>query len=211
MLDDHAGARHWDLRQQSAAALRANVVLTASQLLVSEGPEALTVRRLAEKLGCSTKVLYTNFKGKYGIASALYQQGCASLHVLLASISGQGGPSDYLQRLAAVYWDFSLNSSGYYRVMFCGAIPGFNPKNEDIQAAATAFNSVLYQLEAYLHAELLPAADAQILFKSIWAGLHGVISLNLLNHFDNQDQALAVYRQTTSALLYGVMPEATWH
>lgn len=45
-------------------ALRTLVLDTASRLLEDDGPDALTMRRIASEVGCSTTVRYTMFGGK---------------------------------------------------------------------------------------------------------------------------------------------------
>ena len=49
----------------------------AADLLASEGPEALTVRRIAATAGCSTMGLYSRFGGKDGVVERLWLDGFA--------------------------------------------------------------------------------------------------------------------------------------
>ena len=58
-------------RDRGSETLRRALLDTASRLLVKEGPQALTMRRVAAAAGCSTTVLYTVFGGKNGIAEGL--------------------------------------------------------------------------------------------------------------------------------------------
>ncbi|MEU6724157.1 TetR/AcrR family transcriptional regulator [Nonomuraea wenchangensis] len=57
--------------------VRTAILDTATHLLVTEGPGALTVRRIAGEAGCSTKVIYTLFGGKDGLVEALWLEGFA--------------------------------------------------------------------------------------------------------------------------------------
>lgn len=54
---------------------RALLLSAASTLLADEGPEALTVRRIAATAGVSTMGVYSRFGGKDGVVDALFREG----------------------------------------------------------------------------------------------------------------------------------------
>src|SRR4051812_15130775 len=51
----------------------------AGELLLAEGAEGMTTRRLAAMAGTTTQAIYTEFGGKEGIARAMYREGFARL------------------------------------------------------------------------------------------------------------------------------------
>src|SRR5690348_17054545 len=77
---------HQQAREYGHELLRRNVIEAASRLLMEEGAEALTVRRIAQMLSCSTKIIYTMFKGKDGLADALYLEGCTRLQQIIGQV-----------------------------------------------------------------------------------------------------------------------------
>ena len=78
-------------RQEGQLAVRRALLDAASRLLVEEGPQALSMRRVAAAAGCSTTVLYTLFGGKEGLADALYREGFARLTAAIqAAAAGTG-------------------------------------------------------------------------------------------------------------------------
>src|ERR1700741_2206584 len=71
-----------DFRQEQEGlriTLRQGMLDAASRLLVEEGAAALTVRKVAEAVNCSTTLLYSIFGGKDGLSNALYLEGFARL------------------------------------------------------------------------------------------------------------------------------------
>jgi AcrR family transcriptional regulator len=67
-----------DFRQSQEAlrsSLREGMLDAASHLLQTEGAAALTVRKVAEAVNCSTTLLYSIFGGKDGLSNALYLEG----------------------------------------------------------------------------------------------------------------------------------------
>ena len=115
---------HQQARASGHELLRRNVVEAASHLLVEEGPEALKVRRVAKALNSSTKIIYTLFEGKDGLANALYLEGCTRLGQAIAAVPKTATPQAYVRGVAEAYWTFALASPNYYAVLFGGAIPG---------------------------------------------------------------------------------------
>ena len=49
----------------------------AGELLLTEGADGMTTRRLAAMAGTTTQAIYTEFGGKEGIARAMYREGFA--------------------------------------------------------------------------------------------------------------------------------------
>src|SRR5215207_1752375 len=95
-------------QRQGQDALRRALLDAASGLLLEEGPGALTMRRVAGAVGCSTTVLYTMFGGKEGLADALYREGFERLRRRLEAVDGDPGPQARLGALAHAYRDSAL-------------------------------------------------------------------------------------------------------
>lgn len=197
---------HWQAREQGHELLRRNVVEAASRLLVEEGPDALTVRRIARELECSTKIIYTLFQGKEGLADALYQEGCELLVHLVERVQWVSSPEAYITEVAWAYWTFALANPSYYTVMFCGAIPNFHPSTVSILATETAFETVVASMRQYMELGVLPTDDPVMVTKSLWAPLHGVVSLYLLGHFSTSEEAKEVFERTLQALIASLVP-----
>ncbi|MER8100188.1 TetR/AcrR family transcriptional regulator [Kitasatospora sp. NPDC094016] len=164
-------------------AVRAVILDSAITLLVSEGPAALTVRRIATEIGSSTKVLYTMFGGKEGLVDALYREGFARLRRAQEQVPCGGDPLAYLTELGLVYRERALAEPAYYRVMFEQPVPEFRPSAEALAVAETAFGASVAAVEACMAAGILRPGDAYELSKLFWAASHGAVSLELAGHF----------------------------
>lgn len=192
---------HQQARVSGHELLRRNVVEAASHLLVEEGPEALKVRRVARALNSSTKIIYTLFEGKDGLANALYLEGCTRLGEAVAVVPGGATPQEYVQGIATAYWTFAMTSPNYYSVLFGGAIPGFQPGPTSKQMLVVAVTTMAGKLETYMAQGMLPVQDPRVLTRALWAPMHGVISLYLLGHFPSVEEAKQAYDNTVQALI----------
>ncbi|MEV0411364.1 TetR/AcrR family transcriptional regulator [Streptomyces sp. NPDC050448] len=165
------------------AAVRTAILDHAIDLLAAEGVAALTMRRIATEIGASTKVLYTMFGGKEGLADALYREGFARLRRAQQQVAGSEAPLAHLNDLGAAYRAHALAEPAYYRVMFEQAIPGYRPGIEALNAAETAFDASVAAVQACIDSRVFRPGDAYEISKLFWAAAHGAVSLELAGHF----------------------------
>ncbi|MFI6598528.1 TetR/AcrR family transcriptional regulator [Nonomuraea sp. NPDC050536] len=163
--------------------VRAAILDAATHLLVSEGVAALTVRRIAAEVGCSTKVIYTLFGGKDGLVEALWVEGFARFERRLSAWRDEADPLERLIRYGSVYRDYALEEPDYYRVMFLGAVPGFTPSPEAFAAAKRTFQILTDSVADCLAAGLLTGGTAEEISDLLWMAAHGAVSLEISGHF----------------------------
>ena len=162
-------------------ARRVAVLETAARLLVSEGPQALSVRRLSAAAGGSTQLIYTLFGGKGGLADALYVEAFDRLaqHMRASGFDdAEPGDPDGLLRVARAYRSWATAEPGFFAIIFGKALPDFTP-DPDARAAGRAktFGRVVAAAQACIDAGTLRAPDAFTLAGACWAACHGLASL----------------------------------
>jgi len=86
-------------REHYRESLRQDILDAARELFVREGYEATSVRRIAEKVGCSPGILYHYFEDKPSIMAQLVREAFAQLTKrLLAICDDNAPPLDRLRR-----------------------------------------------------------------------------------------------------------------
>ncbi|QYC40821.1 Transcriptional regulator, TetR family [Nonomuraea coxensis DSM 45129] len=198
-------------QREGQGVVRTAILDTATRLLVTEGPGALTVRRIAGEAGCSTKVIYTLFGGKDGLVEALWLEGFARFERRLRAGAHRhplanvlaDPPADPLADLRAgldSYREYALAEPDYYRVMFQGAVPGFSPGPEAVAAARRAFDLLVHAVRACLEQGLLRGGTAREIADLLWMAVHGAVSLEITGFFAPPESA-GRYRALYSAVL----------
>lgn len=157
------------------------VLDTASRLLEGEGPDALTMRRIAGELGCSTSVLYTMFGGKGGVAEALWREGFERLRAALATVPA-GPPLERLAAMGRAYRDNALANRSYYAVMFQRPIPRFSPSPENYAESLRPLQLLIDAVADCIEAEVFRPADPAHIARVLWAASHGSVSLELAGY-----------------------------
>src|SRR5712671_5482773 len=82
----------------------------AGELLVTEGADGITTRRLAAMAGTTTQAIYTEFGGKEGIARAMYREGFARLEARMRAVPKTADPLYDLFLQGRVYREAALDS-----------------------------------------------------------------------------------------------------
>jgi AcrR family transcriptional regulator len=162
-------------------AVRRLVLDVASRLLEAEGPDALTMRRIAAEAGCSTSVLYTMFGGKRGVAEGLWREGFDRLRQAMERADGD----DPLARLAAIGQAYRVNAlanRAYYAVMFQRPIPGFEPSAEAYAESLRPLHILVDAVAGCIAAGIFRPADPAHVAGVLWAAAHGAVSLELAGH-----------------------------
>lgn len=181
----------------------ATLLRAANDVLASEGPAALTVRRIAAVAGVSTMNVYSRFGGKDGVIEHLYVEGFSRLGRELASVPETDDPMLDLRGSGDAYRRFAQQHPTYYTVMF-DAVVEFEPSTHAIDQAGRTLQQLADRLSRAMDAGLLAPADPTVTAASVWAACHGVVSLERRHVGPSGLDWDAVYRSTTAALMAGL-------
>src|SRR4051794_7965885 len=95
------------------------IVATAREIAEQEGWDAVTTRRLAERIEYSQPVLYSHFRGKREIIGAVALEGAAEMAAALrAATAAATDPRARVTALARAYLDFAANNVAVYDAIF---------------------------------------------------------------------------------------------
>jgi AcrR family transcriptional regulator len=159
-------------------ALRIRLLDTAGELLTSEGPDALSLRRLAAAAGTSTSAVYALFGGKPGLLRALFIEAFTRFAAHLNTVTPSDDPLADLLALGCAYRASATANPHLYSVMF-GSVPGFEPTPQDRAHAEATFAPLLDAVRRAIAAGLLRDEDPGLIATAAWATVHGLVSLEL--------------------------------
>ena len=155
------------------------ILQAASTLLSTEGPSALSVRRIAAAAGCSTMGLYSRFGGKDGVVDELYAEGFERLIDTMEAKPRTDDPVADLRNGAHHYRATALANATHYMVMFGGAVPGFEPSPASHALAHHAFECFVAKVTLCTDAGRLEGDPAEIA-EMLWGSIHGFVMLELV-------------------------------
>lgn len=158
-------------------AIRAALIQTAARILATDGPGALSTRRLAAEAGTSTMAVYTHFGSMDQLRRAIRAEGFARL---AGQLDARPRSEDAVADLAAgglTYLTSGLASPELYRAMFTD-----RPPEGDDDAGAGIFQRLAGEVTRCITAGRFSPADpslARAWAGEIWTMRHGIVTLAL--------------------------------
>ncbi|MFE2876127.1 TetR/AcrR family transcriptional regulator [Streptomyces roseus] len=162
-------------RKERERAGRERLILaTAREIAEEQGWDAVTTRRLAERIEYSQPVLYSHFRGKREIIGAVALEGAAEMAAALrAPVAAADGPRARVAALARAYLDFAERNPAVYDAMF-RLDGGLAFAQEDTpEPMKDAFAALLEGLGEVAGDGVPPALFTEV----FWAALHGLATL----------------------------------
>lgn len=149
-------------------------ILDATEaLLVEDGYERFSMRRLAERCGCTAPTLYHYFADKKALLDALLEERFELLHARLRSVERSRDPATRFRALVRCFVRFGLEHPAHYRLLMTPRGDG-SPPPSSAEAARALLEAPLRELALRGR---LGTGDAEAVSQSFWALCHGLISL----------------------------------
>ncbi|MER8014888.1 TetR/AcrR family transcriptional regulator [Streptomyces griseoluteus] len=176
-------------KQRERAERERLIVATARELAEQQGWDAVTTRRLAERIEYSQPVLYSHFRSKREIIGAVALEGAAELAAAVrAATSAADGPRERVAVLARTYLDFAARNPAVYDALF-QLDGGLAYAQEDTpEPLKDAFAALLESLGEVAGNGVHPALFTEV----FWASLHGLATLTRARRLLPEDAAQRV-------------------
>lgn len=97
---------------------RQAILDAALEIINQDGPDALSMRSLAERIDYSPAGLYEYFASKDEIISAVCEEGQHTLYVAMSQVDPMLPPAAYLYEIGQAYIRFALAHPDYFLMMF---------------------------------------------------------------------------------------------
>ncbi len=174
------GVRERRARQKSL--LRQEILDAARDILVREGYEGLSMRKVAEKIDYSPTAIYLYFKDRDDLLFHVSEQLMAGLvHELQALASEATEPLAALRKGLRGYVDFALAHPQHYIASFM--IPhGHDPEiaaryKQPDTMSMQAFGFLVRLVAECVRQKKIRKVDVETVSRALWAAVHGITSL----------------------------------
>lgn len=168
--------------------VRERILEAALGVIVQEGFPALTMRRLASRIGMTAPNIYNYYQNKDELYITLVIRGFEMLHAALKAVCDRtADPRQCAADLARTYLAFGLQHSRYYDIMFTYPTPKYHDyvgtPLEKLSETEYHISMDIVQLALKATAAFVgPPADpadetVRMRFIAAWGMLHGMISL----------------------------------
>jgi AcrR family transcriptional regulator len=172
-------------REREKSETRDKILDAARELFATEGYEGVSMRQVAEKIEYSPTAIYVHFADKNELFRELCHQDYARLAEVFQSSVMSTDPIERLKQTGEIYVDFGIRYPNHYKFMFMTPHPPHEFDEEDremqgnpeMDAYAFLKWAVQQAIDGGCFREEL--RDAEIISQTLWAAVHGVISLQI--------------------------------
>jgi AcrR family transcriptional regulator len=193
-----------NLSSAEVDAFRTRLCAVAQKRFAKQGVDGVSMRQLAEALGCSPMTPYRYFRNKEEILAAVraaaFDRFASALEEAARKTRGDlraGG-----QAMGEAYIRFALGDPDAYRLMFDLSQPHPDRYPELVRASARARHMMSAALEALVKAGIF-VGDPQLLGYVFWATLHGLVVLHLAGKLPKKPDFRTIQREAMRLLVAG--------
>jgi AcrR family transcriptional regulator len=175
-------------------ALRTRLITAAAEVLARKGVDGVSLRVLAQDCGTSTSAVYSIFGSKDGMVTAVVAEALGSFtdSQRRALSRSTAGPIERLAQLGIAYRRWALTHPSLYAVMFASE-GHIKPANLPGYDGIAPLRSVVQ--ECVDTGAFAPLHDIGDVILSIWASVHGFVSLEISQlRFTSKRAADRTYR-----------------
>jgi AcrR family transcriptional regulator len=188
-------------RERERQEVRQGILSSAREIALQEGWQAVTMRKVAERIEYSPPTIYEYFASKEAILTELLHEGFRKLLAALQSATaGSADPETQILLMVDGYWHFAMQYPELYRAMH--GLDGitfdcldFPPEAEQTFMLARA------TLEAWTRISGAHIADLNDAVDMLWGVLHGLVSLHMNGRMDEGQQHTRLLMEQTVHLL----------
>jgi AcrR family transcriptional regulator len=185
---------------------RERILAEARDLFLEHGAGGVTMRGLAARIGVTPMALYRHFDNRDDLLAAIVAHGHATFLRYLNRALAEPTPAARLLAAGEQYLAFALEHPRSYAVMFMEhaplhATPGRTQSWED----AATFRFLVDRIRDAAAAGALQIDDAEDAALTVWAHVHGLVSLFLAGKLAVERKTFTtIYRRSVARLVRGL-------
>jgi AcrR family transcriptional regulator len=192
--------------------LRRAILDAARDLFVSQGYEAVSMRKIAERIEYSPTAIYLYFKDKDAILGTLIDEGFELLCRAISQLDGVSDPVERLRRGGRGYIQFALENPHYYRLMFemADSAPTPGTPGQKRESAVRAFGFIRRCVsEGMAQGRFRTDREEIILSHTAWSHVHGAAALALAHRLTmlTPEEQQQFFDSVAEAGVRGLMPD----
>lgn len=172
-------------RGREKSETRDKILDAARELFITEGYEGVSMRRVAEKIEYSPTAIYVHFTDKNELFRKLCSRDYARLSEVFQRAAMAIDPVERLKQIGRTYMEFGMHYPNHYKFMFMTPHPPLEPNDEEREKMGNpevdAYALLKWAVQQAIAAGRLREefADAELVSQTLWAAVHGVISLHI--------------------------------
>ena len=175
IVDFRKVSNRQSLRARYRAEVRTSILNAARDAFLREGYQNVSMRRLADELGCSHGTIYLHFKNKEQLFDSLVEESFSQLADAFHALATSGKLNDPVEALkegGRAYVEFGLRNPGAYEFAFVLRRPGRRRSKPH-----PTYGQLRSLVQRCVQEKRFRAMDVDLASQALWTAVHGVTSL----------------------------------
>ena len=159
---------------------RVNILDAAYDIVKDEGWQALSMRKIADKIEYTAPIIYEYYANKDAILLELTKKGFEMLANKMKTAAAKHlEPAEQIEAMWLAYWNFAFAHKEYYQLMF-GVEVNCCVMDKLLPAGSTPYDIAVEPIRKIMGIE--DPEDARVCTKyyTYWSIIHGLISINIV-------------------------------
>jgi AcrR family transcriptional regulator len=178
---------------------RAALLAAAERLIDEEGPDAASVRSVADEVGTTTRAVYSVFGSKQGLLEALATRLFEELAQAIDAVPATDDAAADLVEVGVAFRRTAIEHPSLYRLVFLRIVPDLELGPEFAQLAFDAFAKMQARVERIVPGD--PSVHERAL--AFHALTEGLASMELRGQMLSTVDAESVWRDALTSLVRG--------
>jgi AcrR family transcriptional regulator len=181
---------------------RAALLDAAAEILAAQGAAAVSVRKVAERAGTSTRAVYSLYGDKDGLLQALCRRANEVMRRHHEGITvNDADPGSELLSLAFAYRAAAREEPRLYELWSSQGLPDL--ADDDVQGDVRSFTRVIEAIARCVETGVFAPADPVAIAMQMWALVHGLASLELRGTLGSPASAEQLWSGAVTAAIIG--------
>lgn len=160
-------------------AKKEHIIQIAKQIILEEGLDKLSIRKIAVKLNQTPGIVYHYFKSKDEILLAIVDQGYGEILQTIASYMRIENPEQRLHDSLYAYMNLMIEKNQLFMIMMQSNIEEIQNRVNVLNCDASKRKSISMlssTIEIGIAEGVFQCKDAQLRARTIWASVYGLIT-----------------------------------
>lgn len=191
--------------------LREEILDVSKELLLKHGFSKISMRKIAKKADVTATSIYLHFKNKDDLLLALVEESIANLNgVLRNALDEAASPIEQLESLTDAYVGYAIENPQEYEIIYM-VRPEEMPKypKEKFQQVREIYELLAGIIQRGKDRNLFDVEDPLVSAYTLWAQIHGVVSVILGKRLDTRVPIERFLDLATDHIIQGFIVQKT--
>jgi AcrR family transcriptional regulator len=180
---------------------RCNILIASLQIVKEEGWQALSMRKIADKIEYTAPIIYEYYANKEAILKELTKKGYYLLCQKISEAKQQHEqPEHQLEAMWIAYWNFAFDETELYQIMY-GVEMNCCILQKEFPLADTNRELLSESIGKIMGIDDLDSDIIHTKFYTFWSLVHGLISLVLLGKGQSDEINRQVLKDSISGII----------